>query len=183
MFQLIGFSQCWCSSFQAWIQHDLWLSSMDRVTIVWHATMPIPFKSFTRMPAHWARWHSPVQWICASTAVCCSHSAGVDFDWVSQTFTEKQWSICSRWFYSCVADRNRCSHFLSVCYLANAIFKHKLFPYVPCRSGCVPNNSPIYRYGAIQLQSTLVKYMHIGQDVPDEWVYRNWEYLQLNVRI
>lgn len=64
-------------------------------------------------------------------------------------------------------DRNRCSHFLSVCYLANAIFKHKLFPYVPCRSGCVSNNLPIFGYKKLR-SSSLIKYMHIGQDVPEE---------------
>jgi len=67
-------------------------------------------------------------------------------------------------------NRNRCSHFLSVCYLANAIFKHKLFPFVPCRSGCISNNAPIFGYKALfrRPSSSLVSYMHIGQDVPEE---------------
>ncbi|XP_031636935.1 phospholipase A1-like [Contarinia nasturtii] len=69
-------------------------------------------------------------------------------------------------------NRNRCSHFLSVCYLANAIFKHKLFPYKACPKGCVKNNSPLFgltRYTFKPMQySSLIKLMHIGQDVPEE---------------
>lgn len=73
-------------------------------------------------------------------------------------------------------DRNRCSHFLSVCYLANAIFKHKLFPFRPCPEGCVSNNLPIlpifgrstYSYRPNYSSSSLARLMHIGQDVPEE---------------
>lgn len=73
------------------------------------------------------------------------------------------------------SDRNRCSHFLSVCYLANAIFKHKLFPYKSCPNGCVKNNSPLFGFSKYSFKayeySSLVKLMHIGQDVPEEWVF------------
>lgn len=64
----------------------------------------------------------------------------------------------------------RCSHFLSVCYLANAIFKHKLFPFVPCPKGCVKNGL----LAALLLKkkkpppTSMVRMMHIGQDVPKE---------------
>lgn len=70
-----------------------------------------------------------------------------------------------------LVDRNRCSHFLSVCYLANAIFKHKLFPYRPCPHGCIANNAPLFgksRYSYKNSYSSLVRLMHIGQDVPEE---------------
>ncbi|KAG4068122.1 hypothetical protein HA402_001547 [Bradysia odoriphaga] len=66
-----------------------------------------------------------------------------------------------------IIRRSRCSHFLSVCYLANAIFKHKIFPAVPCPRGCTKSNrlpvTQITPYG-----SKLVQMMHIGQDVPEE---------------
>lgn len=69
-------------------------------------------------------------------------------------------------------DRNRCSHFLSVCYLANAIFKHKLFPYKPCNQGCIESNTPLFglkKYSfRPQQYSSFIKLMHIGQDVPEE---------------
>lgn len=67
----------------------------------------------------------------------------------------------------CYSGRSRCSHFLSVCYLANAIFKHKVFAAVPCPRGCIKSNklpvTQITPYG-----SKLVQMMHIGQDVPEE---------------
>lgn len=78
-----------------------------------------------------------------------------------------------RFFFLIPTDRNRCSHFLAVCYLANAIFKHKLFPFRPCPSGCIGNNGPIIgksRYSYKASFSSLINLMHIGQDVPDGWV-------------
>lgn len=71
-----------------------------------------------------------------------------------------------------LTDRNRCSHFLSVCYLANAIFKHKLFPYKACPRGCVQSNAPLFGLAKYTFKpyqySSLIKLMHIGQDVPEE---------------
>lgn len=79
-------------------------------------------------------------------------------------------NVC--WFVYLLIDRNRCSHFLSVCYLANAIFKHKLFPYKSCPRGCIRSNAPLFgltKYSFKPIEySSLVKLMHIGQDVPEE---------------
>lgn len=68
----------------------------------------------------------------------------------------------------------RCSHFLSVCYLANAIFKHKLFPFTPCPKGCVkspvlPFLKGLHGYGGDDYGAgSMMSMMHIGQDVPKE---------------
>ncbi|XP_055710718.1 phospholipase A1 VesT1.02-like [Phlebotomus papatasi] len=65
--------------------------------------------------------------------------------------------------------RSRCSHFLSVCYLANLIFHHKKVIGVPCPHGCVylkRNHLPLYTNNPHKIRN-LVQYMHIGQDTPD----------------
>lgn len=59
--------------------------------------------------------------------------------------------------------KNRCSHFLSVCYLANAILKHKEFLGVPCPQGCVDYKKHRFPYIS---NSVLMRSMHIGQDTP-----------------
>ena len=38
--------------------------------------------------------------------------------------------------------RARCSHFLAICYLANAVFKHKKYLGVPCPMGCLHISGP-----------------------------------------
>lgn len=68
--------------------------------------------------------------------------------------------------------RARCSHFLSVCYLANALFKHKQFLAVPCPYGCLkiksPNRLPLYADPETNLITPELKYMHIGQDTSED---------------
>ncbi|GAB0095881.1 pancreatic lipase-related protein 2 [Sergentomyia squamirostris] len=63
----------------------------------------------------------------------------------------------------------RCSHFLSVCYLANILFHHKKVIGVPCPHGCVyvkKGRLPLYSTSLYNIRNIL-QYMHIGQDTPD----------------
>lgn len=153
---------------QVWIRRGHWSNNMHRVIIVWRETMPKSFKFFTQMQEHWVNCHCLDRWICASTAANCNRFVSADFDWVRNCFYF-QYSCFHRWFSS-HSDRNRCSHFLSVCYLANAIFKHKLFPFQPCPKGCVAKNPPLLGKSSYKSRyySSLTRLMHIGQDVPEE---------------
>ncbi|KAH8285738.1 hypothetical protein KR018_001808 [Drosophila ironensis] len=68
--------------------------------------------------------------------------------------------------------RARCSHFLSICYLATATFKHKKFIGVPCPNGCVeltgPHRLPVSgKINPFEFASLLREY-HIGNDAPDD---------------
>ncbi|XP_055638676.1 pancreatic lipase-related protein 2 isoform X2 [Toxorhynchites rutilus septentrionalis] len=66
-------------------------------------------------------------------------------------------------------EQARCSHFLSVCFLGNAILSRKRMMAFRCPSGCVKSNRPPYlpvRYsGRIRGR---MKYFHIGQDTPED---------------
>jgi hypothetical protein len=66
--------------------------------------------------------------------------------------------------------RGRCSHFLSVCYLANAIFHHKKSLGVPCPRGCVTNNQFPFVFKPNEIDSLpgKLKYFKMGQDTPDK---------------
>lgn len=71
--------------------------------------------------------------------------------------------------------RSRCSHFLSICFLANAMLKSKEFIGVPCEQ-CVeisgPGRLPVFYndpYKTIQL----TKKFRIGNDAPLGWVSSN----------
>ncbi|KAL9927203.1 phospholipase A1 isoform 2-T2 [Glossina fuscipes fuscipes] len=67
--------------------------------------------------------------------------------------------------------RSRCSHFLSICYLASAVFKHKKYLGVPCPEGCVdisgPQRLPLSRRNPLALIAQL-KEFYIGNDAPDD---------------
>ncbi|KAH8328612.1 hypothetical protein KR067_011552 [Drosophila pandora] len=68
--------------------------------------------------------------------------------------------------------RSRCSHFLSICYLATATFKNKKFMGVPCPNGCVnltgPKRLPVSgNINPFEFASLLREY-HIGNDAPDD---------------
>ncbi|XP_055376460.1 phospholipase A1 [Condylostylus longicornis] len=68
--------------------------------------------------------------------------------------------------------RSRCSHFLSICYLANSLFKHKSFVGVPCPDGCKaitgPHKLPLSNYiNPFDVPYTL-KNFKIGTDAPDD---------------
>ncbi|CRL04728.1 CLUMA_CG017788, isoform A [Clunio marinus] len=66
--------------------------------------------------------------------------------------------------------RSRCSHFLAVCYLANAIFHNKKNLGVPCPRGCVMNNRFPFIFShtnEIDLLSGKLRYFKLGQDTPD----------------
>ncbi|CAO1383441.1 unnamed protein product [Diamesa hyperborea] len=66
--------------------------------------------------------------------------------------------------------RARCSHFLSVCYLANSIYHHKKALGVPCPNGCTMNNRlPFHspKDNDIDVFHNKLKYFQIGQDTPD----------------
>ncbi|EAT41377.1 AAEL006970-PA [Aedes aegypti] len=65
--------------------------------------------------------------------------------------------------------RARCSHFLSVCYLANAVLSGTSTVAFPCPTGCVRNNR--IPFAPLRYSSRIrgrMKYYHIGQDTPDE---------------
>lgn len=70
--------------------------------------------------------------------------------------------------------RARCSHFLSVCFLANSMLKHKKWIGVPCPNGCVMNNRFPYflsKYDSIDENGNSLmptRDYKIGQDTPDE---------------
>ncbi|KAH8391698.1 hypothetical protein KR200_009235 [Drosophila serrata] len=71
-----------------------------------------------------------------------------------------------------IVGRYRCSHFLSICYLATATFKHKKFMGVPCPNGCVnltgPKRLPVSgKINPFEFASLLREY-HIGNDAPDD---------------
>ena len=69
------------------------------------------------------------------------------------------------------SGRARCSHFLSVCYLANSIYHHKKALGVPCPNGCTMNNRlPFHspRENQIDVFQNKLKYFQIGQDTPDK---------------
>ncbi|XP_002021657.2 lipase member H-A [Drosophila persimilis] len=68
--------------------------------------------------------------------------------------------------------RYRCSHFLSICYLASATYKHKKFVGVPCPNGCQnisgPKRLPVSgKMNPFEFVSLLREY-HIGNDAPDD---------------
>ncbi|XP_012156886.1 pancreatic lipase-related protein 2 isoform X2 [Ceratitis capitata] len=67
--------------------------------------------------------------------------------------------------------RSRCSHFLSICYLASAMFKHKKFLGVSCPNGCVelsgPKRLPVSTKNPFGAVSQIRDY-HIGNDAPDD---------------
>ncbi|XP_037958910.1 lipase member H-A [Teleopsis dalmanni] len=66
--------------------------------------------------------------------------------------------------------RYRCSHFLSICYLANATFKHKKFLGIPCPNGCIditgPKRLPVSGSNPFELVKQIREF-HIGHDAPD----------------
>uniref|UniRef100_A0A336LN77 CSON008436 protein n=1 Tax=Culicoides sonorensis TaxID=179676 RepID=A0A336LN77_CULSO len=70
--------------------------------------------------------------------------------------------------------RARCSHFLSVCFLANSMFKHKKWVGVPCPRGCVSNNrfpfflSNLHGTDANGVHQIPMREYKIGQDTPDD---------------
>lgn len=72
------------------------------------------------------------------------------------------------------SERARCSHFLSVCYLANAVLSGEPTIAFQCPTGCVRNNripfAPLRYSNRIRGR---MKHYHIGQDTPDEWVLMN----------
>ncbi|XP_067625906.1 phospholipase A1 isoform X3 [Eurosta solidaginis] len=67
--------------------------------------------------------------------------------------------------------RSRCSHFLSICYLASAMFKHKKFLGVSCPNGCVelsgPKRLPVSTKNPFGI-ATQIKEYHIGNDASDD---------------
>ncbi|XP_055857762.1 lipase member H-A [Episyrphus balteatus] len=66
--------------------------------------------------------------------------------------------------------RSRCSHFMSICFLANAMFKHKKFIGIPCPNGCVkvsgPGRLPVTTRDPFKIESLLQEYK-MGNDAPD----------------
>ncbi|KFB35770.1 lipase [Anopheles sinensis] len=65
----------------------------------------------------------------------------------------------------CEGDRikqARCSHFLSVCYLANAILARRPMRAFRCPSGCVPDN----RIPFVKSNRVRMKWLAVGQDTP-----------------
>ncbi|XP_052864484.1 uncharacterized protein LOC128271087 [Anopheles cruzii] len=69
----------------------------------------------------------------------------------------------------CEGDRikqARCSHFLSVCYLANAILAARPMRAVRCPSGCVPDN----RIPFVKSNRVRLKWVRVGQDTPGKMV-------------
>ncbi|XP_053696306.1 phospholipase A1 member A-like [Sabethes cyaneus] len=63
----------------------------------------------------------------------------------------------------------RCSHFLSVCYLANAIFTNMPTMAFRCPNGCVRNNRiPFVPVRYTKKGRIKIRFLHIGQDTPDE---------------
>lgn len=74
------------------------------------------------------------------------------------------------WVYP--TGRYRCSHFLSICYLATATMKHTKFMGVPCPNGCVnlsgPKRLPVNgKVNPFEFISLLREY-YIGNDAPDK---------------
>ncbi|KXJ72857.1 hypothetical protein RP20_CCG017101 [Aedes albopictus] len=66
-------------------------------------------------------------------------------------------------------ERARCSHFLSVCYLANAVLSGEPTVAFPCPTGCVRNNR--IPFAPLRYSSRIrgrMKYYHIGEDTPEE---------------
>ncbi|XP_013100403.1 lipase member H-A [Stomoxys calcitrans] len=66
--------------------------------------------------------------------------------------------------------RSRCSHFLSICYLASAMFKHRRYLGVPCPNGCVnisgPQRLPVSSKNPFEAVAQLREY-YIGNDASD----------------
>lgn len=86
-------------------------------------------------------------------------------------------------------ERSRCSHFLSVCYLANAIMHSKKSLAVPCPRGCVMNNKFPFIYShttELDLLPGKLKYFKLGQDpryafwrsntFDDEWLLTRFHF-------
>lgn len=68
------------------------------------------------------------------------------------------------------AGKARCSHFLSVCYLANVVYHHKRVVGVPCPEGCLSlkkNRLPIYSRD-IWAFPRYLRSMPFGNDAPEE---------------
>lgn len=75
---------------------------------------------------------------------------------------------CFRFFS--FTGKARCSHFLSVCYLANVILHHKKVVGVPCPEGCLflkKNRLPIYSKDIFAYPRYL-RSMPFGNDAPEE---------------
>ena len=73
-------------------------------------------------------------------------------------------------FHHLFSERSRCSHFLSVCYLANAIHHNKKSLGVPCPRGCVMNNKFPFIYNKLRDIDALpekLNYFKLGHDPPD----------------
>jgi hypothetical protein len=85
-----------------------------------------------------------------------SHIAEKGIQLVSQLVLDNV--LISLFFY--LIGRARCSHFLSICYVANAMFKNKRLIGAPCPNGCSRNPG--------LLASFKPNYYHFGQDTPDE---------------
>ena len=69
----------------------------------------------------------------------------------------------------------RCSHFLSVCYLANAIFKRKQSMAIRCPQGCVKRNRwpfifPLFQssINGISMRTSEMTSFVIGEDLPEK---------------
>lgn len=73
--------------------------------------------------------------------------------------------------HNIILGRARCSHFLSICYLASATFKHKKYLGVPCPDGCVditgPKRLPITKKNPFELVAQIKEY-YMGNDAPDK---------------
>uniref|UniRef100_A0A182JCK0 Uncharacterized protein n=2 Tax=Anopheles atroparvus TaxID=41427 RepID=A0A182JCK0_ANOAO len=68
----------------------------------------------------------------------------------------------------CEGDRikqARCSHFLSVCYLANAILARRPMRAFRCPTGCVPDN----RIPFVKSNRVRMKWLAVGQDTPGKY--------------
>lgn len=84
-------------------------------------------------------------------------------------------------YHIILTGRARCSHFMSICYLATATMKHAKFMGVPCPNGCVnisgPKRLPVNgKINPFEFVSLLRDYK-IGNDAPDEWVHSTYHNL------
>lgn len=72
-------------------------------------------------------------------------------------------------FFYYIPGRSRCSHFLSICYLASAVFKHRRYLGVPCPTGCVdvtgPKRLPVSSANPFNAISQIGEY-YMGNDAP-----------------
>ncbi|XP_018797872.1 PREDICTED: lipase member H-A isoform X2 [Bactrocera latifrons] len=65
--------------------------------------------------------------------------------------------------------RSRCSHFLSICFLASAMFKHKKFVGISCPNGCKEGSqhNPVSAKNPFGIVTKTEEY-NIGNDAPDD---------------